>query len=129
FAYRPVKYDKYNFIGKLNYLEEQATPAQSIPQGVTTETSAMVLAVEGAMDITKQLQLVEKLAYRKNIENVSNLPELDKDMSLVALRFNYRLVSESKILDKWTLGLEYRMLSVSIADDQKTGIVLEMDKE
>ncbi|MEW6027527.1 MAG: hypothetical protein AB1599_09575 [Planctomycetota bacterium] len=44
FAYRPVKYDKYNFIGKLNCLEEQAMPAQSIPQGVTTETRAMVLA-------------------------------------------------------------------------------------
>ena len=126
FAYRPVKYDKYNFIGKVNYLEDQATPAQ---QNLTTDTKAIVLAIEGGVDVAKQLQIVEKLAYRKNIENVSNMAELDKDVSLIALRLNYRLMSESKLLDKWTLGLEYRMLSVSIAEDQKTGIVFEVDRE
>ncbi|MBI5778623.1 MAG: hypothetical protein HZA49_04105, partial [Planctomycetes bacterium] len=104
------------------------TPSQS-PNGITTDIQAIVVAVEGAMDVMKQLQIVEKLAYRKNIENVSNMDELDKDVSLVALRFNYRLMSESKILDKWTLGLEYRMLSVSIAEDQKTGMVFEVDRE
>ena len=128
FAYRPVRYDKYNFIGKLNYLEDQATPSQS-PNGITTDTKAIVLAVEGGVDVLKQLQIVEKLAYRKNIENVSDMAELDKDVSLVALRFNYRLMSESKLLDKWVLGLEYRMLSVSLAEDQRTGIVFEVDRE
>ena len=128
FAYRPVKYDKYNLIGKLNYLEDQATPAQS-PSGMTTDTKAIVLALEGAEDVAKQLQIVEKVAYRKNIENVSGLAELDKDVSLFAVRFNYRLMSESKLLDKWVLGLEYRMLSVSLADDQRTGIVFEVDRE
>ena len=134
FAYRPVKYDKYNFIGKVNYLEDQATPAQQsgvpLASGAqTTDTKAIVLAVEGGVDVLKQLQIVEKLAYRKNIENVSGMAELDKDVSLIALRFNYRLMSESKLLDKWTLGLEYRMLSVSLAEDQKTGMVFEVDRE
>jgi hypothetical protein len=119
---------KYNFIGKLNYLEDQCTAAQS-PNGITTDTKAIVLAIEGAVDVAKQLQIVEKLAYRKNIENVSAMAELDKDVSLIALRFNYRLMFESKLLDKWILGLEYRMLSVSVADDKKTGIVFEVDRE
>ncbi|MDI6786865.1 MAG: SdrD B-like domain-containing protein, partial [Planctomycetota bacterium] len=128
FAYRPTKYDKYNFIGKFNYLEEQGTPAQARPQGMTTNTKAIVFALEGGVDVTRSLQIVEKVAYRNNIETVTGLPELDKDVSMLALRLNYRLFSSLKPLDKWIVGLEYRLLNVALSEDSRTGGVFEIER-
>jgi hypothetical protein len=119
FAYRPVKYDKYNFIGKVNYLEDQNTQAQST---LSTDTKAIIFAIEGAMDLSRAFTLVEKVAYRKNIESVSDLPELSKDVSLIATRLNYRVSS-------WTVGAEFRVLEVKLAQDKRTGTVFEIDRE
>ena len=127
-AYRPVKYDKYNLLGKIAYLEDQAPLAQG--DMAKTNSRALVLSVEGSEEIMSNFQLVEKLAYRHNVEDFTNIKDVNSNVSLAALRLNYKIRSDKvDFLDKLTIGLEYRVLTVSLAEDKKTGVVFEIDRE
>ncbi|MFA5794083.1 MAG: right-handed parallel beta-helix repeat-containing protein [Candidatus Brocadiia bacterium] len=127
-AYRPIKDDKYNFLGKISYLDDEAPLSQG--DMAKTRTKALIFSLEGAEDVVNNFQIVEKLAYRRNTEIFTNIKNIDSDVYLVALRLNYRIRSESiDFLDKLKLGLEYRILSVGLADDKKSGAVFEIDRE
>ncbi|MCK4909792.1 MAG: hypothetical protein KAS70_07825, partial [Planctomycetes bacterium] len=48
---------------------------------------------------------------------------------LIAPRLSYQIKSNSKLLDKWLVGFEYRMKVVKLAEDKKAGLVLEFERE
>ncbi|MFH1228644.1 MAG: hypothetical protein V1701_12175 [Planctomycetota bacterium] len=125
-AYRPAKNDTYNFLGKIAYLDDEAPLSQG--DMATTRSKALIFSLEGAEDATNSFQIVEKLAYRRNTEIFTNIKNVDSDVYLVAFRLNYRIHTEN-FLDKFICGLEYRILSVGLAEDKKSGVVFEIDRE
>jgi hypothetical protein len=126
-AYRPVKYDKYSLLGKVAYLEDQAPLAQG--DFAVMKSGSVVTSLEGSVDLPKEFQIVEKLAWKRTSEDVAGQSEVKSDTYLIATRINYKLKSETTVLNDWRVGLEYRILIAELAEDRKAGFVIEMDRE
>jgi hypothetical protein len=126
-AYRPIKYDKYAILGKVAYLEDQSPGAQG--DFAVTKTGALVTSLEGSVDLPKRFQVVEKIAWKRAVEEVIGQKEVKSDTYLIGTRLNYKVESATKVLDEWRIGVEYRMLIAKLAEDRKGGFVLEVDRE
>ncbi|MBI4835426.1 MAG: right-handed parallel beta-helix repeat-containing protein [Planctomycetes bacterium] len=126
-AYRPINNDKYNLLTKVTYQSDR-TPRNLEPM-VSNLESAMILSLEGAVDLNAKMQVLGKLAYKQATEETGNHGSLTSSTYLIAPRFNYKIESDSEIINNWIVGVEYRMLVAQLAKDQKAGFVLEFEKE
>ncbi|MBI4834071.1 MAG: hypothetical protein HY811_04530 [Planctomycetes bacterium] len=123
-AFRPVSWDKLNLIGKYTYLIDQhpqtklaGTAANIDPLDITKER-ASVYALEGAYDLP-WCQVVGKYAFKNGQEKVGGRAYTDSDTILWISRINYH------VINKWDAGVEYRVLEQKLADDKKTGMLVE----
>jgi hypothetical protein len=162
-AYRPVRWDKYALLGKIAYLEDQSPLAQSDPSlcsgqvFAVTRSGSFVTSLEGSVDLPNRFQIVEKLAWKRTVEDVAGCKAVASNTYLIATRLNYYpspISSPSRQrrvwwegsgspqatrgedkergvgwLQGWRIGVEYRMLVAQLAEDRKAGFVLEFDRE
>lgn len=125
FAYRPVESDRLNWLTRYTFLDEVASDAQFPIGTLLVDEQAHIFAVEGAYEMTRQLQMVEKLAYRFARYRTSATTDwLDLSSLLWVHRFNYHVTR------KWDLALEYRMLfQWDAAESLRHGPLVEIDRE
>ncbi|MEK7449382.1 MAG: hypothetical protein AAB019_07850, partial [Planctomycetota bacterium] len=129
-AFRPVKWDKLNLLGKYTYLIDYRPDNQTDFTSVTKQRAA-VYALEAAYDLNKYFQIVEKYAFKNGREKISGQDYTDSDTDLWIHRLNYKLldspaVGGTPLSLRWTIGLEYRILKQKLADDQKQGFLAEV---
>jgi uncharacterized repeat protein (TIGR01451 family) len=126
FALRPVKWDDLNIIAKYTHLIDHHPLNQSLSSGSgqaldpldITKERATVYSLEGIYDFAL-FQLVGKYAFKNGQEKVGPRDYTDSDTSLWLSRINYHIISNVDA------GLEYRMLKQELADDKKSGILVE----
>lgn len=121
-AYRPVKSDRLNLLGKISYIEDDAPGSQS-DFAQSSEERKYVYALEGAYDIIKYLQLVGKFAYKDNQEKVGPRDFTESDTYLYIGRLNFHITK------KWDIAGEYRVLENTQTEDQKSGWLVEINRE
>jgi len=128
FAYRPVASDRFNALVKYTFLDEVASDAQFVSGEsaglVASDERASIFSIEGAYDVSKHFQLVEKTAYRLGTYRTAVSEAVDVSTLLWANRLNYHITR------KWDVGLEYRMLFQGRAGDSlRHGPLVEIDRE
>jgi uncharacterized repeat protein (TIGR01451 family) len=123
FALRPVKWDDLNIIAKYTHLIDHH-PMSKLLDATTldvfdiTKQRATVYSLEGIYDF-RHFQLVGKYAFKNGQEKVGPRDYTDSDTSLWLSRINYH------IINKIDAGVEYRMLRQELADDKKSGMLVE----
>ncbi len=129
FAYRPVESDRFNALVKYTFLGEVASNAQFVSGEsaglVPSNEQAHIFSTEGGYDLTRSVQMVEKVAYRLGTYGTA-VTDATTDIGafLWVNRFNYHITR------KWDVGLEYRMLLQSkAADTFRHGPLVEIDRE
>ena len=122
FAYRPVRYDRFNFLTKYTYLDDHPLETQ-FGNGTPFVQASHTFAAEGAYDLNRYFQLVEKFAVRHAGFDLSTGQENAVDTYLWATRINFHVTR------KWDLALEYRMLfQENAAADRRDGVLVELDR-
>ncbi len=88
FAYRPVKHDRLNMLGRLTYLND----LQPLSQSTQTDQRSIITSIEGLYDVTRRWSAGGKLAYRSSeIRLQRNEGDwIDNDASLVSARVRYK---------------------------------------
>jgi len=88
FAYRPVKHDRLNMLGRLTYLND----LQPLSQSTETDQRSLVGSMEGLYDLTHTWSIGGKLAHRvSEVRLVRNSGFwIDNDASLASLRARYK---------------------------------------
>ena len=120
-AYRPVYWDRLNFIGKYSFLEDQSPAFQEDFKDID-HVMAHVFGLEAVYDLTDKFQIVGKGAFRYMDEKVSGFGFTNSQTWLLINRVNYKLTRD------WELGGEYRILSVVQAKDCKQGALFEVSR-
>jgi hypothetical protein len=127
FAYRPVEWDRFNALARYTFLDELANDAQFVGSDsgtVPTDERAHIFAFEGAYELTKFLQTVEKVAYRTGSFETPYTERAFVNTFLWIHRFNYHVTR------KWDVSAEYRMLfQRGAADTFRHGPLVEIDRE
>jgi len=127
FAYRPVKNDKLNLLGRYTYLRDLGADQQydnTFDNGFQTDSSAHILATDIGYDVNRYFGLVEKLAFKRSTVFTSVGDTVAVNSFLTANRINFHVTR------KWDLALEYRILMQSYAlDTLKQGALVEVDRE
>ncbi len=127
FAYRPVDNDRFNALTKYTFLDEVTSDAQYVSSdsgSVATDETAHIFSIEGAYEINRYLQTVEKFAYRLGSFKTALTDSIDISTLLFVHRFNYHITR------KWDIGIEYRMLFQGQAGDNfRHGPLVEIDRE
>lgn len=117
YALRPVSWDWFNFLVKYTYLQD-LRPIDLL-NGREERENAHVVSLVPVFDTPIRLQFVEKFAWKRQNVRFDNLPEAQSDTFLAISRVNYHLT------DIFDLGVEYRFLHNTLADDLKHGALLE----
>ena len=117
-AYRPVEFNLVHALGRYTYLDELR------PLGLDSDDSereeSHVFTIAPILNLDEWgFQLVEKLAYRRSELHVAGLPVATNNIVLWINRINYHLTGR---LDA---SGEYRILTQSLADDRRSGFLLE----
>ena len=120
-AYRPIYYDKLNLIGKYTFLEDDSPVSQSDFKDID-HIRAHIFGLEVVYDLTDEIQLVEKGAYKYGEEKISGFDFTKAQTWLLVNRLNYNLTRA------WQVAGEYRMLGVVQAKDLKYGALLEVSR-
>jgi len=118
-AFRPIMYDRLNFLARYTYLEDKG-PEEQEDINEITEERAHVFALDGIYDITPKWQVIEKFAYRVAEEKVPGFDFAKTHTWLMVHRLNYKFDRD------WTLGGEFRSLSQREAEDIKRGFLVEV---
>ena len=121
-AYRPVNFDRLNFLAKYTYLEDRGPQTQEDFSNIEEEKTHTV-ALEAVYDLTDHFQLVEKFAYKRGKEKVVGFDFTKTSSWLMIHRLNYNFNRD------WQAGLEYRRLVQKEADDCKQGILFEVARK
>ena len=121
-AYRPIYFDRLNFLARYTYLEDTFPQGQSDFSDIEEER-AHTIAGELAYDLNDKLQLVEKLAYKFGEEKVTGFDFTKTQTWLNIHRLNY------KINNDWQFGAEYRILTQRQAEDSKQGALIEVNRK
>lgn len=121
FGYRPVLNDRLNLLGRYTYLESQG-PAEQEDTALIEQERAHVLSGEAVFDINEKWQFAEKLALRIAEEKVTGFNFTKTRTWLMIHRLNYKIDRD------WTIGGEFRALSVVEAKDIKKGILIEASR-
>ncbi len=127
-AFRPVDNDKLNILTRYTYTRDIANDIQfSTPlfQGVETDETAHIFAIDFAYDLFKYMGLVEKLAFKRAIyANEFDGGSLGMNYILWANRFNFHVTR------KWDLAMEYRSLyQWGGSEALRHGALVEVDRE
>jgi uncharacterized repeat protein (TIGR01451 family) len=118
-AYRPVNIDNLNLLAKYTYLEDETASGQTDNSNIQ-EQRAHVLAGEAVYDLTKDWQVVEKIAFKQSDERVTGFDFTKSQTWLWINRLNYNLYRG------WQVGAEYRVLVQKQARDMKKGALIEV---
>ncbi len=121
-AYRPVTCDKLNFFSKYTYLRNDSPSSQDDYENIEEE-KAHVIAAEGAYDLSRKWQLVEKVALKMTDERVTGFDFTESQTFLSVNRLNYF------VDNNWKIGAEYRFLKQKQAKDYKQGALLEISRQ
>ena len=122
FSYRPVFWDRLNLLGKYSYLTDLPPDSQwDFPEDI--ESKRNVYSLEGIFDLFKWVQLVGKVAYRDMKEKVGYRDWTESDTYLYLGRLNFH------ITEQWDIAAEYRTLRNKQIEDNKSGWLLEVDRE
>ena len=116
-AYRPINNDRLNALLRLTTLTDQPTNVQDI---YNSRREAEVLSVEWSYQLTSRLEWVGKQAFKRQRETTAGLPTVTTDTSLSIQRFNRRL------LQRYWLGVEYRVLQQKQTHTQREGALVEL---
>ncbi|OGX56977.1 MAG: hypothetical protein A2447_05700 [Omnitrophica WOR_2 bacterium RIFOXYC2_FULL_38_12] len=121
FGYRPVLNDRLNLLGRYTYLESQG-PAEQEDTALVEQERAHVLSGEAVYDISEHWQFAEKLAIRVAEEKVAGFDFTKTRTWLMIHRLNYKIDRD------WSIGGEFRTLSVVEAKDIKRGVLIEASR-
>ena len=118
-AYRPVNNDRFNGLLKYTYFED-LSPAQQISSGgqqALARQKSQIFSVDGIYDLTEKLSVGAKYGFRSGEVALSRTSDdfVTSDAHIGIVRLDYHVVK------KWDLLLEGRMLSSSLADDERFG--------
>jgi len=116
-AYRPTTHDTFNALGRYSHMKDQR------PLGLNPgedRTHMSVVSLDFHYDITHKLAWTEKLAGRIKNNTVANLPTVTTQTTLMIHRLDYQLPKALGI------GSEYRILSVDLTQDQRSGWLSEL---
>lgn len=88
FAYRPIKHDRLNMLGRLTYLND----LQPLSQSSNADQRSFVGSLEGLYDVTRTVSAGAKFAHRKSeIRLQRNSGKwIGNDASLASLRLRYK---------------------------------------
>ena len=117
-AYRPVESDRLNLLSKYTELSDLAP--DTLGSMESQDTFTQVLSIEWSFDITPRLEWVEKDALKTTEEKVGDWTPVKTSTTLTIHRLNYNFLSS------WDLGVEYRLRTVDLADDQQVGWLTEL---
>jgi hypothetical protein len=123
FAFRPVEWDRFNFLSRYTHLRDNL-PDSRFETGIALEEIAHILAFEGAYDLDRYFELVEKFAFK--------ISELGSRFGGGVEVFNYLWINRVNfhVTRKWDLGLEYRLLTQQGAgENMRHGMLVELDRE
>ncbi|MES9901417.1 MAG: SdrD B-like domain-containing protein [Sedimenticola sp.] len=121
-AYRPVKIDWLNILGKYTYLENESPASQNDINGISNE-AIHVMAAEAVIDLTEKVQYSGKFAYKTGKETVAGFSPTKTSTWLMINRFGYRIEED------WEVAAEYRILNQRQARDRKHGALFEISKD
>lgn len=118
-AYRPVSHDRFNGLARYTRQNEHS------PLNLTTARDAALISrdiasLEWSLQMTPQLEWVDKLAVRRKEERSGDRPAIGTTTFLSVNRLNYR------IRPRIDLGTEYRLLSQRETRDQRQGWAAEI---
>jgi hypothetical protein len=121
-GYRPIDNDRFNALTQYKYLLDQRPPSQyGILNGIK-EDRAHIASVEGAYDINRYFQIVEKEAGKVIVDKCASDKLAVAYTNLIVNRLNYH------IDDQWNIGTEYRILSEFVTKTHRTGVYVELDR-
>jgi len=88
FAYRPVRHDRLNMLGRLTFLND----LQPLSQSLNTDQRSFVGSIEGLYDVTHTVSAGANLAHRTSEIrlNRNSGAWIDNDASLVSARLRYK---------------------------------------
>jgi hypothetical protein len=119
FAFRPVRYDWIALLGKYTLLLDRRP--LDLLAGVSQESENHVFTIMPVVDIPAlRLQLVEKFAWKYIRSTTAGLPDASGHLLLWINRLNFHLVRNLDV------GGEYRMLKSTLADELKSGFLVEV---
>jgi len=121
-AYRPVLNDRFNALLKYTYFED-LSPAQQISAGGQTALArqkSQIFSIDGIYDLTEKLSIGGKYGFRSGEVALDRTSDefIKSDAHIGIVRLDYHVVK------KWDLLAEGRMLSSSLADDEKFGALV-----
>jgi hypothetical protein len=117
-AYRPVASDRLNLLSKYTELSDLGPDA--LDEIESLDTFTQVVSIEWSYDITPRLEWVEKEALKTSRERTGDRSPVKTSTILAIHRLNYNFMAA------WDLGVEYRLRSVDVADDQQVGWLTEL---
>ena len=120
-AYRPVRHDRFNLLGKYTFLYDLPGADQDRPG---TDQRSHVFSLESIWDVTAKWEIGSKLARRES-ELRADRGEgewFESGASFAALRTSYHLVS------RWDLLLEYRVLDADDDESLRQGFLAGLDR-
>ncbi len=122
-AYRPIKFDRLNFISRYTYLDDKS-PDRAFQNAIPFQQKSHTVAFEGAYEVNKYFQLVQKVALRSSKFALNTGQDSIVNRFLWASRVNFHVTR------KWDISAEYRVLyQDSAADDRKHGFLFEVDRK
>ncbi len=121
-AYRPVNNDRFNALVKYTYFED-LSPAEQISSSGTDSLArqkSRILSVDGIYDLTEKLSIGGKYGFRSGEVALDRTSDdfIKSDAHIGVVRLDYHVVN------KWDILAEGRVLSSSLADDEKLGALV-----
>ncbi|ADQ14002.1 hypothetical protein [Halanaerobium hydrogeniformans] len=119
FAYRPVKNDRLNLLGKYTYLKKDNYLTDDDFGSFPAERS-QIFALDFIFEISPKWQLTEKIAYKNGEVKLNSLSDewTSSETYLWVNRLNYQLREDIELFG------EYRILENKLAQDRKSGFLL-----
>ena len=122
FDYRPVSNSKLNMLGMYSYLYD-LDPLQQFGSLALDERSH-VLSLEGLYEVTKRWEIGGKLAWKlaavRMKRDAGNFFRSTTTLGIIRARYHY--------LKNWDSLVEYRVLDVSEAQDQRRGFLASIER-
>lgn len=118
YALRPVSWDWFNFLFKYTWLQD-LRPLDLVNFEEVREHSHVLTAIP-IVELPWNLQLVEKLAFKRQFVRYGDLPEAESDTWLWINRVNYHLTGD------FDAAFEYRLMHNSLSGEWKHGPLVEL---
>lgn len=117
-AYRPVRHDRLNGLARYTHIRDDRP--RDLAGAGEVRTSTDVVSLESAFDITRNLEWVEKLAGKIKRFKSEGLEDVRTHTYLNINRLNIN------VWKRLGIGIEYRLLIQSEANDRKMGWLNEL---